>query len=125
MRWYREAATRGDAEAGLRLAILLDAGPPELRSPREAAAWYEKASNGRLGATLESAPRAALTRQAGEVERNYEQALRHYKRAADAGYADAYYRIAVLYDEGLGVKRDSRAAVGMVRESRRTRPHRS
>lgn len=66
---------------------------------------------------LQGDPRAqyALGRmheKAQGVDRDFEEALRWYRKSADQGHADSQYRIAVAYSFGLGgvIKDDATAA---------------
>jgi uncharacterized protein len=40
------------------------------------------------------------------VERNYAEAMKWYRKAADRGFAGAMVSIASMYENGLGVERD-------------------
>ncbi len=51
------------------------------------------------------------------VERNFETAIRWYRKAAEHGHADSEYRIAVGYAYGLGVKRDESKALSWLRRA--------
>jgi hypothetical protein len=44
------------------------------------------------------------------VPRDYVQAMTWYRKAADAGDANAMYNIAILYESGLGVAKDAAQA---------------
>jgi hypothetical protein len=51
------------------------------------------------------------------VDRNYTQAARLYRLAAEAGYAPAQYDLAYLYAHGLGVEHDMKQAANWYRKA--------
>jgi TPR repeat protein len=55
--------------------------------------------------------------RAADAKMSYSEALEFYKKAADRGYAPAYYGLAILYSEGNGVPLDERAAITWYRKA--------
>ena len=42
------------------------------------------------------------------VPQDYTEAVNWFRKAAEQGYAQAQYKLGVMYDEGLGVTQDYR-----------------
>lgn len=58
------------------------------------------------------------------VVKNYEEAVKWYRKAAEQGYAGAQNNLAVMYEKGLGVpKDDSEAAKWYQRAAEKHEPH--
>ena len=57
-----------------------------------------------------SAPRRTIWASwfgtAGACPRNYAEAAKWYRRAADLDYAEAQYNLGILYQDGLGIPQD-------------------
>ncbi|TGT92527.1 sel1 repeat family protein, partial [bacterium M00.F.Ca.ET.163.01.1.1] len=64
-----------------------------------------------------TAPTALEEGQAAYDSGNYGAALRSWKPLADGGSAAAQYKVAVLYQAGLGVDRDTALAAAYIRKA--------
>jgi TPR repeat protein len=101
MAWYRRAAEAGHVPAQVRLAYLLD----NAEENAEALKWY------RLAAQQEDAEAefglARLFASGEGVERDYEQAVFWFTRAAQQNYLPAIHVLALAYEKGqLGLQVD-------------------
>eukprot|EP00921_Rhytidocystis_pertsovi_P015239 GHVQ01024308.1.p1 GENE.GHVQ01024308.1~~GHVQ01024308.1.p1 ORF type:complete len:693 (-),score=53.14 GHVQ01024308.1:1860-3938(-) len=125
--YFKSGAALGDAECQNSLGNLFFFGLHQhnpdavLLSPnrtlameyfREAAAQDFPESLFFLGETRINAHLSAVEDRQSEIsEADYFTALRHYERAADYGYMQAYWREAQLYEAGKGIPRSCSAAV--------------
>ena len=101
-------SARRRAAAVFPLGSILQAAPIVPTGPLPARAstrnLLEDAKSGDAAAQLELATRYA------EAERNYDMAALWYGKAAEQGLAAAEYRLASLYQRGLGVAQDTQRA---------------
>ena len=51
------------------------------------------------------------------VDRDYEQALAWYKKAADQQFAEAQYRLGYMYEKGLGTQQSSQDATALYKQA--------
>ncbi|AEE26489.1 tetratricopeptide repeat protein [Francisella hispaniensis] len=51
------------------------------------------------------------------TEKNYYDAYKNYKKAANADYPSAFYQIAILYRDGLGVNKSNKKAIEYFKKS--------
>ncbi|ORU68425.1 hypothetical protein ACC56_07770, partial [Francisella tularensis subsp. holarctica] len=51
------------------------------------------------------------------TEKNYYDAYKNYKKAANGNYPKAFYQIATLYRDGLGVNKSSEKAIEYFKKS--------
>ena len=112
VQYYRQAAEKGDVRAQLALADLLRRGVNKIVpvDSDQAVYWYEKAAQaGNLDAQMVLAD---MFESGQEVAGDPQRAARWYEAAATRNHsAEARYRLASLYDTGLGnLKADPKAA---------------
>jgi len=101
---YRAAAAAGHVGAQINLATMyLDGGVP--RDPAAAVEWLTKAAD--AGSAL-AQMNLGMLYESGDapVNANPAQAARRYREAATQGLMPAQYRLARLYEEGRGVRKD-------------------
>ena len=105
--WYQRAAASGFAMAQFRLGTLYERGLGVKPDASRAQVWYERAAaQGNVKAMHNLAVLAAARAPKGD----YEGAVRWFKAAADFGLADSQYNLAVLYENGMGVTKDTQQA---------------
>jgi TPR repeat protein len=135
MRWYRMAADHGNVPAQAHIGWLYQNGWGVAQDSAEARIWMQKAAAAgddyakrwlasRQVSDLPSTAASVATSPAPEVSaaealqkgnqayerKDYAQAMRWYRVAADQGNAQAQSNIGILYEHGLGVAQDSAEA---------------
>ena len=113
--WARQAAEAGSAKAQAVLAYVLTCAPEPLRDLAEAHRWYRHSAatgcpEGCLGYALSLAPRT-------HDEAGRREVAEHLHRAAEAELPAAIYLLAVLTEQGIGVRRDPAAAAQLYRHA--------
>jgi TPR repeat protein len=107
--WYRLAADGGDAAAQFSYAmILLSEGGPAGPNGSQARYWLEKSAAAENAAAAFNLGQLIVALNPGPS--GYAEAIPHYRSAANAGIADAQYKMAQIHAEGLGVPQDNAAA---------------
>ena len=101
MKWARQGAEGGSAEAQALLGYILTSGPDDLRNLAEADQWYDRSAaancpQGHLGRGL------SLLRSATDHE-GHAAAASVLKKAADSGLPTALYLLGVMHERGAGV----------------------
>lgn len=93
---YRRGAEQGDAEAALKLGLLLDQGPVAGSGLGSAADWYVKACD--LGSPV-GCHNVGVGFEYGKsgLDKNLESARAYYLRAARQGYMQSQYNLGSLY----------------------------
>jgi TPR repeat protein len=110
--WIRGAARKGDLRAMTALGSAHRVGAGVSRSDRYARHWLGRAA-------AEEYPPAM--RELGHLHRQmataagYDAALAWYRKAADAGSADALVDLGMLHEQGWGVSADQDAALALYR----------
>lgn len=105
MKCYERAVERGNAEAAIRLAEMYEGNTLVEPNPDKCKEYLEKAVD--LGS-----PRAyfAIARMyyygAKGYPKDYFQAFVYFKKAADAGWVDAYEYLIEMYEKGLGCEKN-------------------
>lgn len=142
--WYRLAAEAGHAQAQRNLGFLYGAGKGVPKDYSEAAKWLAKASAeselqvaGALVAAMAKAESEADTLSAADIARQAEdhfqrgrnyatgksgsrdfvQAAKWYRLAAEAGHAQAQKNLGLLYVSGRGVPKDDEEAEKWLRKA--------
>jgi TPR repeat protein len=121
--WYRKAAEAGD-ERGVQMVLAsiqkglgVAKDSPEAKALSDAM-WrrMEAAANARGPVTIAQRAAAGDVRSQFnlaaqlEQEKNYEEALKWYTRAAAQGFGLAELNVAQMYEKGIGVKQDTAEA---------------
>jgi localization factor PodJL len=106
-KWYHKAAEQGLAPAQYRLSTLYERGIGVEQSVGAAVHWYARAADQgnvkamhNLGVLLAQGPEA-----------DYATVVRWFTAAATHGIKDSQYNVAMLYERGLGVKKDQAEAM--------------
>lgn len=117
LRWLRDCARSGFADAQYLLGTMLDVGQHVKQDKREGSRWLERAARqGHPDATLAIGLQYFLGRG---VAQDYGRAAYWYERAAEAGDVAAQYMLASMYETGLGVATDLETALRWYSEAAR------
>ncbi|MCZ6482852.1 MAG: peptidoglycan-binding protein, partial [Alphaproteobacteria bacterium] len=135
-KWYGRAAENGDADAQKAIGDLYLKGFWGKKNSAKAATWYRKAAEQghagakeallRLGAKRQGGPRQAAPSdapteyqkgQAAYKRRDYAEAARRYRKAAEQGHVSAQFRLGIMYAKGRGVRRDYAEALKWYRKA--------
>jgi len=117
--WYRKAAEAGDPRAPRLVYILADNGMGVAKSSPEAEAllrqveaWERAAVNEGLRQSAEAGDARGQFSLAARLEREkkYDEALKWYERAAAQGFGPAELNLAHMYENGIGVTKDTAQA---------------
>ena len=106
--YYRRAAARGDTNGMFALGVALLAGRGVAVDRAEARKLFEAAAAHNHPGALYNLGVISIESQAAP---DFAAAVTFFRRAADAGSADAAYSLGILYRQGRGVERDDRQAV--------------
>jgi TPR repeat protein len=108
MRWYREAADQGNAQAQSNIGVLYENGLGVAQDDVEAGRWYGKAADQGNASSQNNVGR--LFEKGHDYAKAYVEAMGWYRKAADRGNALAQNHIGLLYQNGWGVAQDSAEA---------------
>jgi TPR repeat protein len=115
LRWMRQAADQGNAEAQAYVGYLYEKGLGVSQDNAAALGWYRKSA---------AQGHAAAQRNIGNfyeqglgVPRDYGEAMRWFRLAADQGNPGAETNIGYLYEQGLGVPQDYAEALRWYRKA--------
>jgi TPR repeat protein len=108
LRWYRNAADQGNAQARGNIGHLYLWGLGVSTDYDEAMRWSRKAAD--QGDPRGQTIIGVLYNNGWGVAQDYAEAMRWYRKAADQGYAPAQTDIGVLYENGRGVAQNMRQA---------------
>lgn len=102
----RKEASRGNANAQLKLGKALQNGSAKHKSAKEALKWYQKAAK---QGNLEAEYRVGLCYYKGiGIDVKMAEALSHWRKACDKGNSDAQFALGLCFLNGEGVKKDAR-----------------
>ena len=104
MEWFEKAADLGDSYAMYYIAYMYQFGQGAEQDLVKALEWYEKSADLYNTDAMGSLGTYYLLAQ------KYAKALGWYEKAADLGNADAMDTIAYMYENGIGVARNSEKA---------------
>lgn len=117
IRWYMKAATNGDVSSELHLAELYRDNE-EVKNPQESFKWFLKLAQeysttnlDRIFTEQAMVPVAKAYDKGLGVDQDKTEAIKWYKKAADAGETEAEWRLGVKYDLGDGVAIDKQKAL--------------
>ena len=115
VKWYRQAAAQGDAQAQYNLAVAYDEGEGVTQNKEEAVKWYRQAA---AQGIAQAQYNLAVAYDEGEgVTQNKEEAVKWWRQAAAQGIAQAQYNLAVAYSTGEGVTQNKEEAVKWWRQA--------
>jgi len=103
--YYTKAAEQGNVNAEYNLGTLCINGEGIAKDPDVAARWFTKATEQGDMNAAHSLADILYDRK------NYDEALQWYRKAADAGIADAQFGLGLMYDLGQGVPSDHAKAL--------------
>lgn len=104
VRWYRQAAKRGEAEIQDEVAFEFFYGRGIPKDQAEGFKWYLKAAERGL-ARAQSSVGQCYDRGKG-VPQDYTEAVKWYRKAAEQGDESAQYDLGDCYESGKGVPQD-------------------
>lgn len=105
---YKTSAEAGDAGAMTSLGFLYATGKGVHRNPKTARSWYARAASAGSERAMFNLAIMLMSQEGGAV--NLPEAARWLTSAAQKDHAGAKRQLAVLYDEGRGLRRDPGAA---------------
>jgi localization factor PodJL len=104
--WYQRAAANGFPMAQFRLGTLYERGLGVKPDPQRAQIWYERAAaQGNVKAMHNLAVLIA-----SQPKGDFKAAANWFTTAAEHGLSDSQFNLAVLYENGMGVKKDPKQA---------------
>ena len=122
VKWYRQAATQGDADAQYNLAAILANGATSwlgresvAKNTNEAVKWYRQAAE--QGHAKAQYALGAMYITGEGVIKNYKTAMKWYRQAAEQGYAKAQYSLGMIYGKGERVAKNDKTAVKWYRQA--------
>ena len=109
----RAKALRGDADAAFRKGYRYAVGRARGTQAdwREAVRWWKLAASARDGNPRAWFYLGTCFDNGMGVRKSVVEAMRWYRRAADAGVPEAQYNLAFGYRDGAGVRQDAKRAV--------------
>lgn len=114
MRWYQAALGAGGASGGRTKGDRTETQATGLNS---ATAWFRAENDDDDGKNLAMVLVGTLHENGLGVRRDYGEALRWYRQAADRNYAQAFYALGMMYENGRGVPEDPRQAREWMRKA--------
>jgi TPR repeat protein len=130
VRWYRRAAEQGNARAQFNLGLMYEGGHGVPQDYVEAVRWYRRAAeqgNARaqnnLGliyahdAFLDDFDQRAMPDPEGRVPRDYGEAIRWFRKAAEQGNAKSQFSLAFKYEQGQEVSQNYTEAIHWYRKA--------
>lgn len=115
MRWYRQAAEAGSANAQFFLGRMYETGQSRKRDPAAAATWYRRAADQEHRLAQYRLGQMYLTGTG--VGQSYTMAAKWFEMAARQDLHEAQYNLGYLYDRGFGVDRNPRVAATWYRKA--------
>ena len=115
MRWYRQAAEAGSANAQFFLGRMYETGQSRKRDPAAAATWYRKAAD--QGHRLAQYRLGQMYLTGTGVGQSYTIAAKGFEMAARQDLHEAQYNLGYLYDHGFGVDRNPGVAATWYRKA--------
>jgi len=108
VKWYARSASKGFAQSQYRLGTFYERGLGVKKDLARARVWYRRAAE--QGNTKAMHNLAVLSAGRTKGAPDYATAATWFSKAAKYGLADSQYNLAVLYENGLGVKKDTKNA---------------
>ncbi len=102
-RWLTRAAAQGHIEAEFVLASLYERGAGVAKDEAQAMALYRKAA---AAGHVRAMHNLGVLLSAHASPQDYREAALWFSQAAEAGFADSQYNLALLYERGLGLEQD-------------------
>lgn len=115
MRWYRQAAEAGSANAQFFLGRMYETGQSRKRDMAAAATWYRKAAD--QGHRLAQYRLGQMYLSGTGVGQSYAVAAKWFEIAARQDLHEAQYNLGYLYDRGFGVERNPLVAADWYRKA--------
>ena len=104
IKYFRLAASRGNAYAQYNLGIIYDYGHGVAKDQAEAVRWYRKAA---VQGNADGQTNLGTSYFNGQgVEKDHATAVYWYRKAAEQGFARAQYNLGVAYANGYGTEKN-------------------
>ncbi len=104
VRWYMQAAAQGFAPAQYRLGTFYERGLGVERSLPRAKVWYKRAAE--LGNVKAMHNLAVINTAINRESPDYQFSIYWFKQAAIRNLADSQFNLAILYQNGVGVRKN-------------------
>lgn len=114
MKWLKEAAQLGLAEAQGELGVCYQTGRGIEKKLEKAVYWFQKAADQNDAFSQNRLGNRYLLGEG--VSKDLEKAFQWFQRAAEGGFVKAYVSLANCYKDGLGTKKDLGAAEQYLRK---------
>lgn len=114
MKWLKEAAQLGLAEAQGELGVCCQTGRGIEKNLEKAVYWFQKAADQNDAFSQNRLGNRYLLGEG--VSKDLEKAFQWFQRAAEGGFVKAYVSLANCYKDGLGTKKDLGAAEQYLRK---------
>jgi len=108
-------AQKGDAAAMYEVGRMYERGRGTEASLKQAMFWFEKAANG--GQSAASGRIGILCLVGQDIPQDYNKAFKYLSEAAKAGVPAAQYFLALMYEEGRGIKANPAVAMTWYRKA--------
>ncbi len=115
LKWFEQAAERGNAAAQVNLAVLHMNGWGTERNYGTALLWLQRAADQGFARAYYNL--GLLYLQGQGVRQDYAEALRWFAKGANANDPSAEANLGYMYDEGLGCTRSATAAAAWYRKA--------
>ena len=118
VKWYKKAAEHGDSNAQYNLGYMYQNGLGVNRDYHGAIKWYKKAaergnSNAQNALVYVQNMLGDMYFDGKGVSQDYSEAAKYYSDSAEKGNSYGQYRLAVMYENGYGVKQNLNQAMYM------------
>ena len=110
MRWYQAALAVGESGTGRTKGAKAEPNSATLSGLNPATAWFRAENDEDEGKNQARVLIGTLYENGLGVRRDYDEALRWYRLAAERNFSHAFYAIGVMYEKGRGVPEDLRQA---------------
>ncbi|MGI9439961.1 MAG: tetratricopeptide repeat protein [Parvibaculales bacterium] len=108
VKWYRQAAERGDAGAQNNLGVMYNNGEGVIKNDKTAVKWFRQAAV--QGNALAQFNLGLMYARGEGVARDYNEAAEWYRQAAEQGMAGAQNSLGLTYEYGWGVAQNNKTA---------------
>ncbi len=115
LRYYRQAAEQGHANAQHNLGVMYKMGEGVSMDWEEAFKWYRKAAE--QGNAPSQFSLGVMYKNGWGVAENHGKGIKLLRKAAEQGLARAQYKLGYMYDYGNGVTRDEAEAIKWYRKA--------
>jgi TPR repeat protein len=109
LRWFRQAAEQGAAEAQYNLGVMYRDGLGVPQNIEKAIKLFEQAA--KQGYAKAKCSLGVMYRDGQGMPKNDKEAMKLFEQAAKQGLAEAQYNLGLMYEEGQGVPQNKKEAL--------------